>query len=92
LERPGALDRRFIDPRAGEHFVLPFLRGEVALGRPRLVGRQVGMRLDDVVFDQGVAGPAVDAEVAGPRGVVTSGVLDGPVDNRRVVSILGSMG
>lgn len=35
------------------------------------------MRFDDVVFDQWVACPAVDGEVAGAGGVVGAGVGDG---------------
>jgi hypothetical protein len=50
------------------------------------------VRLDDVVLDERVTGPSVDAEVAGARGVVTARVLDGPVDNMMVVSILDNMG
>ena len=79
LERPGALNRRLVDPCAGEHLVLAFLRGEVALGRPRLVGCQVGVGFDDVVLDQGVARPAVDGKVSGAGGVVRTGVFDGPL-------------
>ena len=77
LERPGALNRRLVDPCAREHLVLAFLGGEVALGRPRLVGCQVGVGFDDVVLDQGVARPAVDGEVSWAGGVIRAGVFDG---------------
>ncbi len=77
LERPGALNRRLVDPRARKYFVLAFLRREVALGRPRLVGCQVGVGFDDVVLDQGVACPAVDGEIPRTGGIVRTGVFDG---------------
>ena len=77
LEGAGALDGRLVDARAGEDLVVALLVAEGALGRPRLVRRQVCVRLDDVVLDQRVARPAVDGEVARARGVVGAGVLDG---------------
>jgi hypothetical protein len=88
LERACALDRRLVDACAGEDLVRALVKREVALGRPRLVGRQVGVRLDDVVLDQRVARPAVDGQVAGPGGVVGAGVFDGPgsgLTQRRVM-------
>ena len=70
LEGSGALDRGFVDARAREHLVVTLLRAKVTLRGPRLVGGQVGVRLDDVVLDQRVSCPAVDSEVSRPRGVV----------------------
>ena len=43
LERACALDRRLVDACAGEDLVRALVKREVALGRPRLVGRQVGV-------------------------------------------------
>lgn len=76
LECPGSFDRRLVDACASEDLVLAFLRGEGALRRPRLVGCQVGVRLDDVVLDERVASPAVDSKVSGASGVIGTGVLD----------------
>lgn len=60
FKSPGALDGRFVDARASEDLVLALLKREVALGRPRLVGGQVGVRFNDVVLDQRIASPAVN--------------------------------
>jgi hypothetical protein len=76
LEGPGALDRRLVDAGAREDFVRATVRRKLALGRPRLVGREVGVRLDDVVLDQRVSGPAVDGEVPWAGGVVCAAVFD----------------
>ena len=42
-------------------------------------GLLCAVRLDDVVFDQGVLGPAVDGEIAVTAGVEGAGVFDGSV-------------
>jgi len=77
LEGPCPLDGWLVYPRALEDFKGAFIDGEVALGGPRLVGGEVGVGLEDVVLDQGVPSPAVDGEVAGPRGIVGARVPDG---------------
>lgn len=98
LERARALDRGLVYACAGKHLVLALVEGEGALGGPRLVGGQVGVRLDDVVLDQGVARPAVDGEVAGAGGVVSACVFDASAfceevrtlgEERRVVCLWG---
>lgn len=60
LKGSRTLDRGLLDTSAGEHFIGPFVKCEVSLGRPRLVGGEVGVSLDDVVFDEGVPCPTVD--------------------------------
>jgi len=76
LEGARPLDRRLVDARGLVYLEGALIDGEVSFGGPGLVGREVGVGLEDVVFDQGVAGPAVDGEVAGARCVVGSGVFD----------------
>jgi hypothetical protein len=79
LKGPRPLDRRLVHARALEYLKGALVGGEVALGGPRLVGREVAVRVEDVVLDQGVARPAVHAEVARACGVVGASVLDGAV-------------
>lgn len=79
LESGSALDRRLVGAGGLEDVVGTAVRLDGAfLGRCGAgIVRAVG--LDDVVFDQGVLGPAVDAEVAVSIDVVAAGVLDGSI-------------
>lgn len=77
LEGPCPLDGWFVRPRTLVDFERAFIDGEVALGSPRLVGGEVGVRFEDVVLDQGIPSPAIDGEVAGPGGIVGARVPDG---------------
>lgn len=78
LKGPRPFNRRLVDPRALEDLVRPLLKGEVSLGRPRLVRSQVAVGLDHVVLDQGVLGPAIHGEVARAGRLVRSCVGDDP--------------
>lgn len=77
LEGGGADDGGLVDAGAGEDLVRALLEREVALGRPRLVGQQLPVRVHDVVLDQRVARPPVHGQVAGPVGRVGAFVFDG---------------
>ena len=78
LERSSALNGRLLVARALKDLVGPIVGGKVALGRPGLVGRELAVRLDDVVLDERVLRPAVDGEVAGARRLVSAAVSDLP--------------
>lgn len=71
-----AHDGGLVGAGAGEDLIRALVDGKVALGSPRLVGREVAVGLDDVVLDEGVRGPAVDGEVARARWRVGAVVLD----------------
>lgn len=76
-KRPRALDAGLIDALAGVYIVGALVaRGEGAFLGPGLAGGENVVGFDDVVFDEGVASPAVDAEVAGAGGVVGACVAD----------------
>lgn len=76
LEGTGALDGGGVGAGAGVDVVDGAVDVDLSLlggARGGVVGSKV---LDDVVLDQGVAGPAVDCEVAVAVGLVGAGVLD----------------
>ena len=77
LKGAGALDGGLVDARALEDLVRALVGRELAFQRPRLVRRQLWVRVDDVVLNQRVPGPAVDAEVSRAGGVVGAAVFDG---------------
>lgn len=79
LESRSALDRRLVGTGGLEDVVGTAVGLDGAfLGRCGAgIVRAVG--LDDVVFDQRVLGPAVDAEIAVSIDVVAAGVLDGSI-------------
>lgn len=60
LERARALDRRLVHARAGVQVVRALLEGEVPAERPGLARREDVVGVDDVVFDERVARPAVE--------------------------------
>jgi hypothetical protein len=71
-----AVDRRRIHAGARVDFVLAAVGGDGALVG-QLAGGVVGaVRVEDVVFDQGRAGPAVDAEVGVAVWLEGAGVFD----------------
>lgn len=77
LEGLGAVDGGLVGALGLGDLVRGAVGGERALDgglRGGIVGAEV---LDDVVFDQRVAGPAVDGEVRVAVGVVGAGVGDG---------------
>lgn len=79
VKGPYAVDARRVVTSALAEPVGATVAGHRTQGRGigrRVVGAEV---LDDVVLDKGVAGPAVDGEVAVPVGLVRARVLDGPV-------------
>ena len=76
-ERAGALDRRLVHPLRGVHPVVDAVRRVVPAERPGFSGREHVPGFDDVVFDEGVAGPAVEGEVARAFWGVGAGVADG---------------
>ena len=72
-----AVDRGRIDASAGVNLVLAAVGGDGALVG-QLAGGVVGaVRVEDVVFDQGRAGPAVDAEVGVAVWLEGAGIFDG---------------
>lgn len=73
-----ALDRRLVDALRSVESVVAAVGRVVAAKCPGLAGREHVPAFDDVVFDERVAGPAVEGEVAGAFGVVLPGVADGP--------------
>jgi hypothetical protein len=76
-ERLGPIDRRRIHARARVDLVLAAVGRHGALVG-QLAGRVVGaVRVEDVVFDQRGAGPAVDAEVGVAVWFEGAGVFDG---------------
>jgi hypothetical protein len=76
-ERLGPIDRRRIHARARVDLVLAAVGRHGALVG-QLAGRVVGaVRVEDVVFDQRGAGPAVDAEVGVAVRLEGAGVFDG---------------
>lgn len=80
VEGLGAIDGGLVDALGLRDLVGGAVGGYGALDgglRGGVVGAEV---LDDVVFDQGVAGPAVDGEVGVTAGVVGTGVGDGAGD------------
>ena len=72
-----ALDGRLVDPLRRVHAVVDAVGRVVAAEGPGFAGGEQVPGLDDVVFDEGVARPAVEGEVAGAFGVVGPGVADG---------------
>lgn len=76
LERARPLDRRLLVTRALEDLVGALLEGEVALGSPGLVGREVAVGFDDIVLDERVLRPAVNGEVAGAGRLVRAAISD----------------
>lgn len=74
LESPRPFYGRLVHAGACEDLVRSLLEGEITLGCPRFVRGEVGVSFDDVVFNEGVSGPAVDGEVAGASGIVCSAI------------------
>jgi hypothetical protein len=74
-----AVDGRCVDASTGVDLVLAAVGGHGALVS-QLAGGVVGaVRVEDVVFDERVAGPTVDAEVGVAVGLEGAGVFDGSV-------------
>jgi hypothetical protein len=77
-ECAGTLDRGLVDALAGVEGVVPAVGGVIAAERPGFSGRENVPGFDDVVFDEGVACPAVEGEVAWAFWGVGAGVAYGP--------------
>jgi hypothetical protein len=77
-EGPRSFNRRLVDTLSSVEAVIVTVRGEVSAQSPWFAGSKHVPGLDDVVFDERVAGPAVEREVAGTLGVVLAFVLHGP--------------
>jgi hypothetical protein len=75
-----AFNRRLVDPLRRVEGVVGAAGREVAAERPGFAGREDVPGLDNVEFDERVAGPAVQGEVAGAFGVVFARVFDGSGD------------
>lgn len=77
LERAGAVDAGLVDARAERNVVGAAVGGDGSLAL-RVGGRVVGaVGFDDVVFDEGVACPAVDGEVTVSLRGEGAAVVDG---------------
>lgn len=78
LEGRGAIDGWLVGTGADENVIV----GAVDVDSSLLLGSARGVVsaevLDDVVLDQGLAGPAVDGEIAVAIGLVGTRVRDGP--------------
>jgi hypothetical protein len=74
----GALDGGLVDALGSVEGVVSAVGGVVTAERPGFAGGEHVPGFDDIVFDEGVAGPAVEGEVAGAFGVIGSGVAYGP--------------
>ena len=79
LERLGAIDRRLIDAGGDGDVVGAAVGGDLALDLGAAAGVVGAVGFDYVVFYEGVAGPAVDGEVAVSLGVEGAAVVDGAV-------------
>jgi hypothetical protein len=78
-EGPRALNRRLVYTLRSVESIVGALGGEIASQCPRLTRGEHVPSLDDVVFDERVAGPSVEREVAGALGVVLSLVSYCPI-------------
>lgn len=63
LESPRTINRRRIRPRVGADIINRTVRSHGASDRLARAWIVLAEVLEDVVFDEGVAGPAIDAEV-----------------------------
>lgn len=79
-ERARAFNRWLIDTLAGVQLVRALVDGEVSFLGPGFPRGEDVVGLDDVVFDEGVLGPAVEGEVSGAFGVVGARVGYGSSD------------
>jgi hypothetical protein len=76
LERPGAVDAGLVVAGAHEDVILVAVGIECALVLSLAAGIVRAVRLDDIVLDERVAGPAIDGQVAVALGVEVTTVVD----------------
>jgi hypothetical protein len=75
-----AFNRRLVDALRRVEGIVGAAGREVAAERPGFAGREDVPGFDNVEFDQRIAGPTVEGEVAGAFGVVFARVLDSSGD------------